>query len=343
MEKEKKIQWANNLRAAATVAVIVLHVSVSAEEDFKILPLSSWLVANIYDTAARWCVPMFVMLTGTFALNNYNGNLKIFLIKMFQRIGLPFIFWSIIYLFYYNGNDLLQHQITIHEKLSLVAEKLATGTAVHLWFVYMLIGIYFLIPILSPWVRHNNKAEQLFFISLWILFLFVEPLFEKYDISFDYSYFSGFVGYLILGNFLYKTPRRVNTVLLVLLFVSALIFTCIMTYRLSSSLHEMNEAYMDNFKPNIVLMGICVYLLFKNIQIKFPLWLSNGINKFCSYSYGIYLVHILVLDLFLKSGITYLRLPVIISIPIISLLCMVVSYVIIYVLKKIPYLRITAG
>src|SRR5665647_1162452 len=343
MSKETTLQWANSLRAAATLAVIILHVSVSAEQDFGSIPLPAWLAANIYDTAVRWCVPLFVMLTGTFALNNYPGDLKIFLIKTFQRIVLPLLFWSLVYLLYYNGKDLFQHNMSIPEKTSLLAGKLATGTAVHLWFVYMLLSMYLLIPVFNRWVKHNNKAEQLFFISLWVLFLFVQPLWDTYDISFDYSYFSGFVGYLILGNFLYKEPLRLNNVLLLLLFISGLIFTCIMTYRLTASSHEMNEAYMDNFKPNITIMCICIYMLFKNSPVRFPLLLRHAVNKICAYSYGIFLVHILVLDLFFKNGITYSIMPVVLSIPFISLLCLLVSYFVIYVLRKIPYLRMMAG
>ena len=146
-----------------------------------------------------------------------------------------------------------------------------------------------------------------------------------------------------MGNFLYKEPRRVNNVLLGLLFISALVFTCIMNYRLTTSSHEMNEAYMDNFKPNIIIMCICIYLLFKNSPVKFPLLLRSAVNKICANSYGIFLVHILVLDLFFKHGITYSKMPVVLSIPFISLLCLLVSYAVIYVLRKIPYLRMVAG
>lgn len=340
---KKVLSWANSLRAAATIAVIVLHVCVSAEQDFSSIPLPSWVTANIYDAAVRWCVPIFVMLTGTFALNNYPGNLKIFFVKTFRRIVLPFLFWSLVYLLYYNGNDLFQHQMNMHDKTALLATKLATGTAVHMWFVYMIISMYLLIPVLYRWVQHNNLAEQAFFISLWFLFLFIQPLWEKYDISFDYSYFSGFIGYLLLGNFLFKQPKKINSALLISVFILALAYTCFMTYRLSASTHAMDETYMDNFKPNIAVMCACIYLLFKNSPFNLPLLLRNWVGRISAESYGIFLVHILVLDLFFKHGITYTRLPVIVSIPIISILCLAVSFGIIYVLKKIPYLRAMAG
>lgn len=343
MSDPARLQWAYSLRAAATVAVIILHVSVSVEDDFGTIPFHSWLAANIYDTAVRWCVPMFVMLTGTFALNNYGGDLKIFLGKTFKRVVVPFAFWSLIYLFYYNGADLFQHQMNLHAKAALVAGKLASGTAVHLWFVYMILGMYFLIPIFNQWVRHDNKNEQIFFISLWFLFLFIQPLWDKYDISFDISYFSGFIGYLVLGNFLFKRSRKSNVVFWIIIFIGAITYTCIRTFNLSASTHEMNENYMENFTPNIAITCVSVYLLFKDNRLILPASFNNLINKLSEHSYGIYLAHILVLDLLFKHGITYSVMPVAFSIPLITILCLSISYAAIYLLKKIPYLRTFAG
>ena len=343
MPDQARLQWAYSLRAAATVAVIVLHVSVSAEDDFATIPFHSWLIANIYDSAVRWCVPMFVMLTGTFALNNYGGDLKIFLGKTFRRVVVPFAFWSLVYLLYYNGADLFHHQINLHQKTALIAGKLASGTAVHLWFVYMILGMYFLIPIFNQWVRHDNKMEQIFFISLWFLLLFIQPLWDKYDINFDISYFSGFLGYMILGNFLFKRTRKSSVVFWIIIFIGAIIYTCIMTFNISASTRAMNENYMDNFTPNIAISCVCIYMLFKDNRLKLSPAFNNWINKISEHSYGIYLAHILVLDLLFNNGITYSIMPVAISIPLITILCLSISYTVVYLLKKIPFLRVFAG
>ena len=343
MIKEKRYLWADSLRAAATLAVIVLHVSVAVESGFGTIPMKDWLTANIYDSMVRWCVPIFVMLTGSFALNNYDGRFKPFLIKTFKRIILPFLFWSVVYLIYYNGGNLIDHNTGPAAKLSMVAGKLATGTAVHLWFVYMILGMYLLIPVLNRWVRQDNKAEQLFFLSLWVFFLFAQPLWEKYDISFDSSYFSGFIGYLILGNFLYKTERKVNSSILLLIFIGAVFYTCVRTYYLSLAGGEMNEKHMDNFMPNIVVTCISIYLLFKNNPLKLPVLLSSIVQSVSRYSYGIYLVHILVLDLFLKYANMLTIIQTVYSVPLLSLICLAISFAIVWVLNKIPYLRLAAG
>ena len=343
MVKEKRYLWADSMRAFATLAVIVLHVSVAVEAGFGTIPMKDWLASNIYDSMVRWCVPIFVMLTGSFALNNYDGRFKSFLIKTFKRIILPFLFWSVLYLIYYNGGNLTDHNTDLTEKFKMVAGKLATGTAVHLWFVYMIIGMYLLIPVLNRWVRENNKAEQLFFLGLWVFFLFAQPLWDKYDISFDSSYFTGFIGYLVLGNFLYKTERKSNSLILLLIFIGTVFYTVVRTYYLSLAGGEMNEKHMDNFMPNIVLSCICIYLLFKNSPLKFPGFLRSTVQTISRYSYGIYLVHILVLDLFLKYANMLTVIQPVYSIPLLSITCLGISFGVIWVLDKIPFLRFAAG
>ena len=340
---KEKLSWANSLRAAATFAVIILHVCVSVEQDFGKIPVSTWVVGNLYDAIVRWCVPVFLMITGTFALNNYQGNLKDFFKKAFKRIVLPFIFWSILYLFYYNGQELIHQQLSLQEKADLVLEKLLSGTAVHMWFVYLILSMYLLIPILSKWVRFGNIIEIRLFLLFWFILLFLQPLWDKYDISFDITYFSGYIGYLIMGNYLFKEPRKINIVFLLLSFTAAVGFTCLMTYRASLASGEMDETYLDNLKPAVSLTAISVYLVFKNISLKLPVWIKNIIESISVHSYGIFLVHILVLTLFFKSGFTYTILPVVISVPLISLLCLLISWGVIYIFKKIPVLRLVAG
>ncbi len=343
MVKENRYLWADSMRAFATLAVIVLHVCVAVEEGFGTIPMKDWLASNIYDSMVRWCVPIFVMLTGSFALNNYDGQFKAFLIKTFKRIILPFLFWSVVYLIFNNGGNLIDPNTGPAAKLSLVAVKLATGTSVHLWFVYMIIGMYLLIPVLNRWVKENNKAEQLFFIGLWIFFLFAQPLWDKYDISFDSAYFSGFIGYMLLGNFLLKTERKTNSLILLLIFIGAVFYTCVRTYYLSLAGGEMNEKHMDNFMPGILITCICVYLLFKNSPLKFPGFLRSFIKTVSRYSYGIYLLHVLVLDLFLKYANMLTVVPPVYSVPLLSIICLGISLGIIWVLDKVPFLRFAAG
>jgi surface polysaccharide O-acyltransferase-like enzyme len=116
-----------------------------------------------------------------------------------------------------------------------------------------------------------------------------------------------------------------------------------MSYTSSVSTNEMSEIYFDKFKINIVMLSAVAYLLFKNWHYTSPPILKKTIDLVCKYSYAIYLIHLLILTLLFNNGITCSFLHPAISIPAISVLCLALSTLSVYLLKKIPYLRNLIG
>ena len=135
MSNSHKIAWANNLRAAATIAVIFIHSSSYLTGSFGQISQSYWMISIVINTLVRWAVPVFVMLTGSFVLANYNNQPRPFFIKAFKKIIIPFLIWSMLYLLYYNWEALLGNSITNSQKWALILDKMVTGTAVHLWYI----------------------------------------------------------------------------------------------------------------------------------------------------------------------------------------------------------------
>ena len=338
-----KYFWANSLRAVATLGIIVLHVASPMNAAFGKLNDIDWWAGNFYGSITRWCVPAFVMLSGSFALEKYNGNLKNFFAKTFKRILLPFIFWSIVYLLFYNGSELLGNEQTTHQKLEFVFRELISGTAVHLWFVYMILSMYVLFPLLSKFVKYCSRQEMLYFLIIWFACLIATPWLANYETDFDASYFSGFIGYLLMGNYLLKEKNEPSNWLLGLLFVAAFLYTYIGTYFLSNRKHEMDESLLASLTPNIALLSWAVYLLFKNIQIKLNAGIRMMIEGISEHSYGIFLVHILVLTLFNQINFTYTIITPIISVPLLSISCLLISFAVVYLSKKIPFLKVLIG
>ena len=268
--KSDKLYWANDLRAFATIAVIMLHVATSISTTYPAIPKTYFFTSVFLDSATRWCVPVFIMLSGSFALEHYDGHLKKFFIKMFYRIILPFLFWSIVYLFFFSWNELIAPGKTTGQVFSFIGKQFLTGTASHLWFVYIIVSLYLTFPFLSKWTKVATEKEYIYFITLWIIFLFIEPYLSDYDTSFDFSYFTGYIGYIVLGSYLFKTQRKINGLLLIALFFIGFLYTALRTYFISIHANENSEAFMDNLSLNIYLMSFCVYLFFKNKQYFTP-------------------------------------------------------------------------
>lgn len=85
----------NLMRTLAIFMVIVVHVCAAP---FKVMD-ASWLSINVVDSLARWCVPVFFMLSGALLLGK-DEPLSV-LKKRIIKIILPLIFWSYVYLIFF--------------------------------------------------------------------------------------------------------------------------------------------------------------------------------------------------------------------------------------------------
>ena len=341
--KPGKLPWANDLRAFATIGVIVLHVAATVSLQYPAIPKSYFFTSVFFDSAMRWCVPVFIMLSGSFALEHYDGRIGNFFRKMFLRIILPFLFWSIIYLFFFSWNELMDPHKTVAQLFSFILKQFLSGTASHMWYVYIIVCLYLTFPFISKWTRAAVEKEYIYFLSIWIVLLFLNPYLDNYDTSFDFSYFSGYLGYLILGNYLFKTPGKINGVWLIVFFATAFLYTALRTYFISISRNENNEVFMDNLSLNVLLMAFCMYLFFKNEQYFVRSFLRKVIDLICEHSYGIYLSHLLILNIFLWCGLSFVFIHPLLSIPIITFASLFISCCLIILMKKIPLLKSLAG
>ena len=89
----------NPARAIAIVAVVAIHsLGTVVEQNFSGMGPDWWL-ANAVDSASRWSVPVFIMISGALALDPNRGSKpRKFLSKRIWRIGIPLVFWTVVYL-----------------------------------------------------------------------------------------------------------------------------------------------------------------------------------------------------------------------------------------------------
>ncbi|MDR0811650.1 MAG: acyltransferase family protein [Paludibacter sp.] len=346
-----KIQWISNLRVLATFCVILLHVAAgNFMHTFSIPVTAYWWAANVYDSITHFAVPVFIMISGALLLPQ-EISLGKFLKKRFAHILLPFVFWNIVYIalcFFGKG---YYTDFTFFETVKdLIVKLLTCKISVHFWFVYMLAGLYLFMPILSKWIRHSTEKEILYFLVLWFITVNLGniPVFyaQMGYISSKLVNFSGFAGYLVFGYYLStkKFPLKNKTQLLLAaaLCLCAMAFTVLFTYRESLKTNHGNERFMYLFYFNIILMAASVSMFLKNLpsfKNKVILLIISALDK---YSYGIFLIHLLVLNYMQQFGIGGWFSPYI-DFPLRAALCMAVSWLVIYLLNKIPLLKNFTG
>lgn len=282
--------YISNLRNIATFAVVVLHVTAPFVNQFNKISFASWQLANLLDSMLRFSVPVFVMISGAILLDR-SEPLNIFLSKRLKRVFIPFLFWSLVYfIFSYAGHFEI---LSVLEFSQLLIQKLSKGTYYHLWYVYMILGVYLFIPIIRKWAQNSTKQELQYFLFLWAITLFINTDVAKYIPSIEVLYFSKYLGYLVLGHYLdkYVETKSAKNSMYSLFFVLGIVLTLISTSYLSVTENKLNTTYYNYLSPNVCLMSIGIFLLGKSCLHTTTKVLSS-LDK---YSYGIYLIHVLVL------------------------------------------------
>lgn len=336
------------LRVIACYMVMQIHTG----EFYYIGPTGNVLntpdahIVGWYNSFFRICVPLFVLISGFFLFPV--GDTQTFLKKRLSRVVVPFALWCILYAFYYHftaGADLKTTMIHIlHIPVNYGVE---IG---HLWFVYMLIGIYLFAPILSPWIEKADRRGMELYLVIWAIALslpFIHLIFPEVlgECAWNRTpllyYFSGLLGYVILASYIKKfhmAPKPLDLPLgVVLIIIGYAITALVFEQRLGTEKMVCTLELSWGFDTiNVAMMTAGAILIFKNISFKntnsFFVRLIAGIS---SISYGIYLGHIMVLNIYYHLLNQYFDTAAV-KIPLIAFCTFITTCVLVKLLSLLP-------
>ena len=341
MSKEN-INWIFNLRIIATFAVIMLHVSSPIVVNYSNNSLSSWFVSNFFDSLSRFCVPVFVMISGALLLGK-SEDIVVFLQKRVKRILVPFLFWTFIYLSF---NIFYFKTIEVHSFIDFSMKffrSLWFGSVFHFWYIYMIIGVYLITPIVNPWVTSVNSKGYFYFFSVWgISVFFLQFKFENYKPSIDLIYFSKYIGYFVLGYFLSKSDFSKYKKIILFVYYFSLLIIVFGTFYFSSKQNSFVGYLYDYFNFFVICNSISFFLIIKHF-FNFNFVKNSFFISLNEDSYGVYLVHVLVLWSLNEIGLNGNFIHPILGIPFVAFLCLIVSSLVIKSLKKISFIKPLIG
>ncbi len=295
--------WPDRLRNLATVMVIGIHVAAPVAHgeglDFN---GSFWWAGNFWNSLTRPAVPLFVMLSGYLLLGK-DYPLPDFLKRRFSRVVIPAVFWMLIYCFY--GYLAKGTPATIGEAL----KSIVTGPVhYHLWFIYLIIGLYLVYPILRPWVRTASNRDFMYFFVMWSVGTWIYKalaVFCQMPIGIYFELFTNNCGYFVMGYFL--GSRTVFDQFPPKLFAASLIAigtagTMLASYCINTFFWDghTNVYFYDYLTPNVAISSIGWFLLAKTAFNSTPL--LDIERDFSAASFGIYFAHVLVMDYCGKLG-----------------------------------------
>jgi surface polysaccharide O-acyltransferase-like enzyme len=322
----------------ALFAVILLHTSSLLLMDFKKSPLSDWFAGDVYNALSRFAVPVFVMITGALLLRR-EYELSDFLKRRFTRVLWPFLIWSLVYVAYLWYDEEMAFKDDLWGNIPIVWHLLRNGAYYHLWYVYMLVGLYLIIPIIGKFVRNATEKEILYFLLVWfIVIAFSQPYLSDFLPQVDVRYFSGYIGYLVLGHYLAskKLPEVRNKTGLVIFYLLCVVSIILGTYFITNATKSISTIMYEPLGPFVILYSAGVFLLARVIVFRVPKRLVGLRDLIGNLSLGMYLCHALFLSRLDDWGISYKLCNPFISIPLTALVCFILSFILMFILSKIP-------
>jgi len=342
------------IRVVAIFGVLLAHaigyLALQTVSDMGVLRW--WVVVDLYQLSGRIGISLFIMLTGTLLLtpSKKNENIRLFFKKRFSRIGLPFLFWGVIYFIW---TIYVQNQPVTQ---AFIINGILKGPYFIFWYLYLLIGLYLLTPLLRVMIAHFTDKLFKYFICLWFIGTSLVPTIEF--ISGWSSHLHGILfliplctGFFIIGPYLAKL--RVQRWILVSLTIVGLTLSTIATYFTAGLGGDTTFFFQSNNNPAMILTSMALFMLLnsytnlQNIsQLEKPSWKQRIMHIISENSLAIYLFHMIaiyILQYLSEFILPNYTLDPIIGVPLTAVMALLVCLIIIVPLKKIPILKKLIG
>ena len=320
------------LRIVAIFAVVLIHITApyGLNNDFIVDEFDSWLV-RIVNFSLFWCVPVLFMLSGALLLDKRKESMRIFYNKRLQKILLPTIFWSIIFLSYlYIYRDFTTFNV--------VGALLKGKPFYHLWYMFAIIGLYIFVPYIRILLTNLNNLQLRWLIVLLFVFSIGHNFSSHYlnNQSTIFSSFLTYLGYFFLGHELYKYKSKISRYrhISLSIFIISVLITSISQLVLTF-IYQTNIPLISYYSPFIAAQAIALYMYVIGNDRVFTISYSNKLIYLSTLSFGVYLIHPLFI-IFLEPYMTMERLYMF---PLFYLLVLVGSYVTIYLMSRFKYVN----
>lgn len=326
------------LRVIATFGVIVIHVCAMEWRKLDVFSYE-WTVINGIDAAVKFSVPIFFMISGRFMLDSSKNNSIQKIISKCKSLLIAFLFWTSIY-FLLNMFRVLRSGDSLVANYKWITIEFFTGEY-HMWFIYAILGLYLVTPLVQLIVA-DKKSTQ-YFLILFFAFGVILPVVEmlpsvgilvkNIDEEITFTFATGYVGYYVLGYYLYKWPltKKVSRYIYIGAIIS-LIYSVLITTFVSRNKNQADEDFVSYLSFNVAIISIAIYTFINHFYAT-----KNEnicILRISKSSFGIYLIHPLILWLFEWIGLVPSAFQVILSIPIISMLAFLISITIVSILQR---------
>ena len=366
-QKNQHIVWLDVVRFIAMFTVVCCHCT----DPFNFYPGTAPNIGEIklwgaiYGSVLRPCVPLFVMITGALLLP-VRGDASTFYKKRIPRVFYPFLIWSVLYnlfpwitgllglnpqiildFFPYAGEEVMQQSFSVSLEYILMIPFNFSILAVHMWYIYLLIGLYLYLPVFSAWVEKASERAKLMFLlagGVTLLLPYYYQFVSNYLWgtcswnSFGMLYaFAGFNGYLLLGHYLKNLEWSLKKTLAIGIPMFAVGYAVtFLGFRHITALPEYTDEMLELFftycSLNVVMMTIPVFMLAKKVKVNSER-MKKALANLTVCGFGIYMIHYF----FTGPSVVLMRainMPIGLQIPVAAILAFAVSWGLVWLIYR---------
>lgn len=373
---KSNIAWVDLLRVVACFLVVLAHCCDPFVAQFD-NNYPDFLAGGLWGSFLRPCVPLFVMISGVLLLP-VTTDMNTFYRKRLTRVIVPLFVWSVVtpilfYLFLNSGIKITSPNIEMsaHTWEATVSKLWSfifnfNYDIIPLWYLYMLVGIYLILPIISAWLTQAPKKDVQKFLWIWV-FSTTLPYIQMaapllgYDGNYGnmgllgvcdwnaygtFYYFSGFLGYVVLAYYLTHYPlewswRKRFAVALPLFLVGYAITSLgfILTQKYFPGNYAELEIVWYFSGANVLMMTFAMFIIIQNISVRS----SKFLRTLSSLTFGVYLCHFLVVLVFYELVYNNISIAPALQIPLIAILSFAATSFFVWILSKLPFRKYIIG
>ena len=320
--------WIDAVRSFACLCVITTHAPMPNHSS------GQWVIPIVNYLAMGGASILFFMISGALVLYKEKPILP-FLRTRVTRIFLPMVIWTAITLLL----DVAGGEIGWRDfagKMALVPFVPQVGMY---WFIYDVFGIYLLTPLLASSLSRCSRRDVEFYLALWAVTLllpylqWIDPRFAGlYDVSSGYLYhFYGYLGFALMGYYLRRYVRVSHEWIKGTVTIAVSLAFMFAVYAFTSVPHCIVQGRMAF---NVGVITVAYFLMFKHYRLSDTA--KNVCYQFAQHSFGIYLVHLIVMRRMIWPLLQGYNIHYALQIPLIVGLTALLSYLLVHLLSRLP-------
>lgn len=299
-KKSNRVIYFDILNIIAIIAVIAMHCNSIMHGKPN---STAWTTSLVIECICYFAVPLFCMLSGA-TLMNYREkyDTKTFFKKRLLKVAIPFIFWAIIMFVWKIHIGWINIQ-SINTPIKFINAFFANKEEATYYFMFIILGLYLTMPLLSLLAKKEYTKQLWFVVLLYFIFnAFLPNILGLFKIQLNTNLtvqLGGYVIFIILGYLL--STQNINKKYRILIYIGAvigLIYRFVTTFYLSKQAGSVVKTTWGYTSWHAILLTAAVFLIIKNLNFEKIITNSkvrNFITKMSGCSFGIYLIHKIVM------------------------------------------------